>query len=135
LLFKSGKIHDVTSSFATRKVLVRISALILIFGSAYSCLLWMDAVGKVSGWTGLPQYADQVPGLQKNGALCFGLMLALPALAAFMLGLEKTASGNRLESVDDHLVLALNYAGRLLICALGAIALVVLLHTVTLLRK
>jgi hypothetical protein len=135
LLFRRGKIYAVISGFATRRFLVWISALILMFASAYSCLLWMDAVGKVSGWTGIPQYADRIPGLQIKGVLCFGLMLALPVLAAFLLGLGKTAPGNRLESFDDYLVLALNYAGRLLICALGVVALVVLLHTVALLRK
>jgi hypothetical protein len=130
---KRGKIHGVASGFATRKRLVQISAPILLLGSAYSCLLWMDAIGNVSGWTELPQYAGRIPGLQRNGTLCFGLMVALTALAAFVLGQRKTAPQNRLESFDDLVVLVLNYAGRLLICALVVIALVVLLHIVALL--
>jgi mannose/fructose/N-acetylgalactosamine-specific phosphotransferase system component IIC len=106
-----------------------------MFGSAYSCLLWMDAVGKVSGLTGLPQYADQIPRLQSDGALCFSLMLALPVIAAFLLGVEKAAPGNKLESLDDWVVPMLNYAGRLLVRALGAIAFVVVVQMVTLILK
>lgn len=62
-------------------------------------------------------------------------MLALPVVAAFLLGLERAAPGDKLGSFDDYVVLTLHYAGRLLVCVLGAISFVALLHIIALLLK
>jgi hypothetical protein len=120
-------------TFGTRRVWVRLGSLTLMFGSAYSCLLWMDAVGKVSGWIGLPQFADQIPGLQKKEGLWFSLMLALLILAALLLGFDKASPAKKFQSLDNCVVFTLSYAGRLLVCAFGTIALVILLHVIGLL--
>ena len=53
--------------------------------------LYMDAVGKISGWTGVhgSEYEGQIPRLQWYVGLWSGLALIFPFLAALLLGLGK----------------------------------------------
>jgi len=62
-------------------------ALALMFTSAYSATRWLGVVGAISGWIGLPQYADQIPKLSMEARWWGGLALALPFVAALVLGL------------------------------------------------
>ncbi len=51
----------------------------------------MDAVGKISGWIGVPgpEYEGQVPRLQWHAGLWSFLALVFPFLAALLLGFGK----------------------------------------------
>jgi hypothetical protein len=60
-----------------------------MFLSAYSAVRWIDTVGSVSGWTGLPQYEAQIPLLRVQAEVWLGLALALPFVAAWFLGLGR----------------------------------------------
>ena len=68
-----------------------ILAIALMFGSAICGLLYMDAVGKISGWIGLPEYEGYLPRLQWHASLYVGLAVLFPFLAALLLGLGKGA--------------------------------------------
>src|SRR5438128_11991408 len=61
-----------------------------MFVSAYSVFGWMGAVGRIGGWTGLSQYEAEIPRLQKEAGLWLALVIALPFLAALLLGFGKT---------------------------------------------
>ena len=75
-----------------------ILAIALMFASAICCLLYMDGVGKISGWIGLPQYESYVPTLQRHATLWSGLAVIFPFLAALLLGLGKAAGQNQAET-------------------------------------
>jgi hypothetical protein len=49
----------------------------------------MDAVGRISGWPGLPKYEAQIPRLQRDAGLWSTLAMILPFLAALLLGFGK----------------------------------------------
>jgi len=68
-----------------------------MFVSAYSVFGWMGAVGRISGWTGLPQYEAQIPGLRKEAEFWQGLIFAFPFLAAWLLGLGRNDHRNQSE--------------------------------------
>ena len=75
-------------------------AVVLMFASAICGLLYMDAVGKISGWIGVPglEYEGQVPRLQWYAGLWSGLALVFPFLAALLLGLGKRAGPSHAET-------------------------------------
>jgi hypothetical protein len=60
----------------------------------------MDAVGKISGWIGVPGpgYEVQIPRLQRYAGLWSGLALIFPFLAALLLGLGKGAGPSHAET-------------------------------------
>ncbi len=68
-----------------------ILAIALMLASAVCCLLYMDAVGKISGWIGLPEYEGYVPRLQRHATLWSGLAVVFPFVAALLLALGKGA--------------------------------------------
>src|SRR5271168_3281968 len=67
-------------------------ALACMLASSYSFFGWMSAVGRISGWIGLPQYAPQIPRLESQARLWSALAIALPFIAALVLTFGKTAS-------------------------------------------
>jgi len=72
-----------------KRWLAVLTAIALMFGSACFAGLWMNAIGRVSGWIGLPQYESQIPKLQWYGTLWESLAIALLFIAAFVLGLGR----------------------------------------------
>jgi len=68
-----------------------------MFVSAYSVFGWMGAVGRISGWVGLPQYEAQIPRLRAQAEVWLGLAVALPFLAAWFLGLGRKDQFNQRE--------------------------------------
>lgn len=68
-----------------------------MFVSAYSVFGWMDTVGRISGWTGLPQYELQIPRLRVQAEVWLGLAVATPFLAAWFLGLGRREQFNQHE--------------------------------------
>jgi hypothetical protein len=60
--------------------------------SAYSVFGWMSAVGRISGWRGLPQYEPQIPGLENWATIWATLAIALPFIAALLLSFGRRAS-------------------------------------------
>ena len=66
-----------------------ILAIALMVTSAICGFLYMDAVARISGWTGLPEYEGYIPNLQKSAALWSGLAVIFPFLAALLLGVGK----------------------------------------------
>lgn len=108
----------------------------MMLASAICGLLYMDAVGKISGWIGLPQYEGHVPRLQWYAGLWSGLAVLFPFLAALLLGLVKD-TGPRQSQIDHSTVftetmvsqewtlatVALKYLFRVAISALASVAL------------
>jgi hypothetical protein len=97
-------------------------ALALMFTSAYSITRWVGAVGAISGWVGLPQYAASSRMLQMEIQWWKALALALPFLAALVLGLG--AQGSTGSGPDESRRWSLpfeRYLGRLAISILGTV--------------
>jgi hypothetical protein len=113
------------STMSPKRWLAILTALALMFGSACFAGLWMHVVGRVSGWTGLPQYESQIPKLQWHGTLWESLTIVLPFLAAFVLGLGKRVPSDEMSPAWS--TLAFNYLVRLGLCVIGAIGFVFLL--------
>lgn len=110
-------------------------AIALMFASAICGLLYMDAVGKVSGWIGLPQYEGLVPRLQWYAGLWSSLALIFPFLAALLLGLVKSAGPRQVETAHPSAIIepmvshewtattvVLKYLLRVAISALASVA-------------
>ena len=113
-------------------------ATVLMFASAICALFYLDAVGKISGWIGVPEYEAYVPHLQRRAGLWSGLAVLLPFVAALLLGLGKRAEPghagtNRTRIIGDPKVshewsavtAILTYLLRLAVSALGSLAFVV----------
>jgi hypothetical protein len=66
-----------------------LAAIALMLSSAWSLLQYLSVVGDISGWIGLPQYADQIPRLEAKGTRDLWLGILLPLVAAVLLGLGK----------------------------------------------
>ena len=64
-------------------------AIALMFASAICALLYLGAVGRISGWIGLHEYEGFVPRLQWYARLWLGLAVVFPFLAALILGLGR----------------------------------------------
>jgi hypothetical protein len=79
-----------------KRLLVVLIALSLMFGASCFAALWMDAVGRVSGWTGLPQYESKIPDLRWYGTLWESSAVCLLFIAAFVLGLGRRVTANDL---------------------------------------
>jgi hypothetical protein len=75
-----------------------------MFVSAYSVFGWMGAVGRISGWIGLPQYEAEIPKLRTEGELWWWLAMALPLVAALLLGLGKDETSPKIEHAGPTVV-------------------------------
>jgi hypothetical protein len=113
-------------------------AIVLMFASAICALVYLDAVGKISGWIGVPEYEAHLPHLQMRAALWSGLAVLLPFVAALLLGLGKhgeprNAGTSRANIITDPEVshewsaatAILAYLLRLVVSALGSLAFIV----------
>ena len=76
-------------------------ALASMLSSAYCFFGWMGAVGRISGWIGLPQYQPQIPRLEIQAEVWSGLAIALPFVAALLLGLGRRPSGEQPRHPDS----------------------------------
>jgi hypothetical protein len=74
-----------------------------MFVSAYSFFGWLGTVGRISGWTGLPQYEAQIPRLRVQAEVWLGLAVASPFLAAWFLGLGRKSSSINAKSLGPCL--------------------------------
>lgn len=112
-------------------------ALACMLASAYCFFGWMNAVGRISGWIGLPQYAPQIPRLESQARLWSALAIALPFVAALLLSFGKRASDQqppadsptslsyRAESVTEkRFAPMVQYLGQLVISLLGTLGFV-----------
>ena len=73
-------------------------AIVLMLASAICALLYLDAVGKISGWIGLHEYEGLLPMLRWRARLWSGLAIILPFLTALILGLGKGAEQKHAEN-------------------------------------
>jgi hypothetical protein len=103
-------------------------AVALVIGAGCSASLWMDAMGKVSGWTGLPQYQDEIPKLRMFAMVWGPLSIALISIAAFVLGLGKRKPTD--ENSPAWSTVVYNYLLRFGLCTIGAIGFIFLLGSV-----
>ncbi len=126
-------------------------AVVLMLASAICGFLYMDAVGKISGWIGVPgpEYEGQVPRLRWYAGLWSGLALIFPFLAAMLLGLGKGAGPSHAETSRSSVITCpevshewttvtpiLAYLLRVAISALASLAFMVLyIFVVVLLEK
>lgn len=112
----------------TKRWLAILTAFAIMFASACFASLWMNVIGGVSGWTGLPQYESQSPKLQWYGTLWESLTIALLFCAAFVLGLGKRAPSDEVPPAWSTLVV--NYLVRLGLCMIGAVGFILLLGVI-----
>jgi hypothetical protein len=111
-----------------------------MFSSAYCFFGWMSAVGRISGWIGLPQYEPQIPRLETQARVWLATAIALPFVAALLLGVRRRASGvqpaadsttspsYQTESVTEKWYAPIvQYFGQLVISLLGTFGFIVAL--------
>lgn len=129
-------------SLSIKRLSSVLGAVALMLASAYFTVLWMAAVGAISGWTGVPKYEPLIPGLQRQAGLDSSLAVTLPFVAAFLLGLGKptwSSRDSREEPPGKMIVTYSNqsrewfasvliYLLRLAISVLGTVGFVFLLH-------
>jgi hypothetical protein len=109
-----------------------------MFASAICALFYMDAVGRISGWIGVPEYEAYVPHLQMRAALWSGLAIMFPFVAALLLGLGKRVEPRHAGTSRTSIVTApevshersvvtaiLTYLLRLAVSVLGSLAFIV----------
>ena len=98
-------------------------------------LLYLDAVGKISGWIDLHEYEVLVPRLQSQARLWIGLAVTFPFLAALLLGRGK-AEGQDIQETTRRTIITthevpqgwtavtaiLEYLLRVAVSALGSVA-------------
>jgi len=87
-----------------RRIAWLLVALGLMFTSAYSIFRWLGVVGAVSGWIGLPQYEAEIPKLQREGEVWWWLAIALPLVAALLLGLGKEETSPQIQHAGPTVV-------------------------------
>jgi len=92
------KISAMRHSLDKKRLAWIIIATALMFASAICGLLYINAVGEISGWVGLPEYEGYVPRLQWYAGLWSGLAVIFPFLAALILGLGKGAEPRQAET-------------------------------------
>jgi hypothetical protein len=80
-------------------------ALALMFTSAVFGLLYIDAVGRISGWMGLPEYETYIPRLQSHARINLTLALIFPFLAAGFLGLSKRAETRHVKTTPSRAII------------------------------
>jgi hypothetical protein len=112
----------------TKRSLAILTAVATMFAAACFAVLWMNVIGRVSGWTALPQYEHQIPRLQWYGTLWESLTIALLFVAAFVLGLGKPVPPDEVSPAWS--TLAFDYLGRLGLCIIGAAAFIFLLGVI-----
>jgi len=113
-------------------------ALVCMLASAYCFFGWMGAVGRISGWIGLPQYEPQIPRLETQARVWLALAFTLPFVAALVLSFGKRAAEEqsvpasptsltyRPESATEkRLAPIFQYLGQLVIAFLGTLCFVV----------
>src|SRR5689334_20385325 len=83
-----------------------ILAIALMVGSTICGLLYMDALGKIGNWTGLPEYQGYIPKLRWYAGLWSALAVSFPFLAAFLLGLGKGAGPRQAETSRTSVITA-----------------------------
>jgi hypothetical protein len=118
----------------------------LMFVSAYSVFGWMGAVGRIGGWTGLPQYQAEIPRLRNQAKVWSALAIALPFVAALLLGFGTRPSGVSTRSgsstslsyqaesrTEKWATPIFQYLRRLLISVLGTLGFVLCLFLIGLL--
>lgn len=88
----------------TRRIAWLLVAVGLMFTSAYSIFRWLVVVGAVSGWTGLSQYEAEIPKLQREGEVWWWAAIALPLVAALLLGLGKEETSPQIEHAGPTVV-------------------------------
>jgi hypothetical protein len=124
-------------------------AVVLMFGSASCALLYLDTMGRISGWIGLHEYEGFVPRLQWYARLWSALAVIFPFLAAFLLGFGKGAGSRRPEISRSSVITApdvshewaavtaiLAYLLRVAVSAFASLAFIaVFILVVALLRK
>jgi hypothetical protein len=64
-----------------------------MFVAACAVFGWLGAVGRISGWTGLPQYQSQIPKQRVQAEVWPALAVALPFLGALFLWLGRQKPG------------------------------------------
>jgi hypothetical protein len=118
-----------------------LGALVLMFGSAYSILRFFVTADAVSNWIELPQYAARIPRLQAEGRWWETLAIALPFVAAWLLGFGRNIDGGLervgatgqtvvsypAESRGERLGPIAGYLLRLAVSGIGTLVFVVLL--------
>jgi hypothetical protein len=72
--------------FNKKRALWALGSLALMFGAAYSFVRYLVIGSTVGDWIGLPQYAAQIPRLEREGAWFAVLAVVLPFIAAPLLG-------------------------------------------------
>ena len=113
-------------------------AVALMLASAYCFLVWIGSVASISGWIGLPEYESRIPRLQIQAKVWSGLVIALPFVAAFILGLGRRSMGALPQtdlatsltyrgesSTEKWLTPIVQYLGRLVVSVLGTLGFVV----------
>lgn len=111
-------------------------ALACMLASAYCLFGWMSAVGRISGWIGLPQYVPQIARLESQARLWSALAIVLPFVAALLLGFGKRASGQHARAdspAEKRLAPILRYLGHFAASVLGTLGFVVVLFLLGLL--
>jgi len=118
-------------------------AIAVMLIGAYSTILWMNAVGAISSWRGLPEYEPKIASLQKQAELSLPLAIILPFIAAFLLGALRTEGHTRVsnENRDEQSIATYSdrrsrewfapivaYLLQLAISVAGTLILVFLLH-------
>ncbi|MGH9745325.1 MAG: hypothetical protein ACRD59_04360 [Candidatus Acidiferrales bacterium] len=118
-----------------------LGALALMFCSAYSILTFYIIGFNVSGWIGLPQYAARIPKLETEAAWWGKVGVALPFIAALLLGFGRNIDGGvgrvettgqtvvsyPAESRGERLGPIVGYLVRLALSGIGTLAFMVLL--------
>jgi len=123
------KIGTMEPSMRAKRWIAVLTAIALMFGAACFAGLWMNVIGRVSGWTGLPQYESRIPTLQSNGALWESLAIALLFVAAFVLGLGRPVLSD--EAPPAWSTLVVSFLVRLGLSTVGAIGFIFLLGVIS----
>ena len=113
---------------ARRFILISVS-LALMATSAASALIWITTVGRISAWTGVPEYAEKLSELRYFVPWLGSLAVGLPFIAAFILGLvpeHSTTSSNVqrpafFSDLKKWKWVRGSYLFRLTICLLGSV--------------
>lgn len=71
--------------YSKEKCFLWLLAALLSFGSAYSILRFFELARVVGDWLGLPQYATQIPILQREGTWYEAFSVVLPLIATVVL--------------------------------------------------
>ncbi len=113
-------------------------ALASMLSSAYCFFGWMGAVGRISGWIGLPEYEPRIPRLEIQANVWSALAIALPFVAALLLSVGKRAAGVQRgtdspaslsypaqPATEKWLAPIVQYLGQLLISLIGTLGFVV----------